>query len=165
MFLHSMILSHIEYCLTSWSYTFDYILKPIESLFKQALKVLDKKPFTYHHCNILQKYKLLSFDNFKRFKTACLIYKSLNDLAPPPLEENVIQMSTSATSTRVTRATARGDCEVPFRNTTFAKNVFSVQGCTLWNSLPSSVRESPSIPTFKKHLKSWFRTEQICNHL
>ena len=38
-FLHAMIFSHFEYCLTSWSLTCASTLKPIEALYKRALKV------------------------------------------------------------------------------------------------------------------------------
>ena len=164
MYLHSMIFSHINYCLTSWSFTGVTIMKPIESLFKRALKVLDKKPISYHHCNILQKYNFFNFANFKQFSIACLMYKTLNELAPPPLKEYIKQKTTGASSAQVTRATARGDCAVPFRRTVFSQKVWSVQGSEVWNSLPLSIRESPSFPTFKTALKSWLRTNQTCDH-
>jgi len=67
-----MILAHIEYCITSWSYTSYAAIGPIEV---RALKILDKKPSSYHHCNILDKYKFLNLANFKFLKSACLIYK------------------------------------------------------------------------------------------
>lgn len=52
MFMHSMIFSHITYCLTTWSQASNTSLKPILSLYKQALKVLDKKSIHHHHCDI-----------------------------------------------------------------------------------------------------------------
>ncbi len=58
LFLHSMILSHIEYCVTRWSHTSATTIKPIELYFKKALKVFDKKQLSYHHCNILTEYNL-----------------------------------------------------------------------------------------------------------
>ncbi len=48
-----------------WSFTGETTLKPICFL-KKELKALDKKPFSYHHCGILAKYNLLSFENFKK---------------------------------------------------------------------------------------------------
>jgi len=42
MFLHSMIFSHIECCFINWSLTNATTLKPIESLFKRALKIFDR---------------------------------------------------------------------------------------------------------------------------
>ncbi len=47
-----MIFSHITYCLTTWSQASNTSLKPILSLYKQTLKVLDKKTIHYHHCDI-----------------------------------------------------------------------------------------------------------------
>lgn len=87
LFLHSMIFSHLSYCLTSGSMTTTSTLKPTESQYKKALKILAKKPFSYHHCNILSQYNQLSFENFVKFKSACLMYKVLHGLAPPPLND------------------------------------------------------------------------------
>ncbi len=56
MFMHSMIFSHITYCLTTWSQASNTSLKPILSLYKQTLKVLDKKTIHHtHHCDIKKK--------------------------------------------------------------------------------------------------------------
>ncbi len=52
MFMHSMIFSHITYYLTLWSQASNTSLKPILSIYKQTLKVLDKKTIHYHHCDI-----------------------------------------------------------------------------------------------------------------
>lgn len=43
LYLYSMVFSHIEYCFNSWSFISDTTLKTIESLYKKAIKVLDKK--------------------------------------------------------------------------------------------------------------------------
>lgn len=136
-FLHAMIFSHIEYCFTNWSLTDATTIKPIESLYKKALKV-----------HILQKHIFLSFDNFKNFKYACSVYKTLNGLAPPPLSE-YIKLKTNRGTT--TRATTRGDCEVPFRHTTFGQTVLSVKGSIIWNSIPPVIWECPTYITFKTH--------------
>ena len=157
-----MIFSHIDYCLTSWSYTGVSALKPAELLFKKALRVLDRKHLSYHHCTILEKYNLLNFENFQKCKSACLTFKVLHGLAPPPLEEFIRRR---ASTSRITRATGRGDCEIPFRHTTFGQNVLSYKGSVSWNSLPASVRECTSLPMFKTHLKRWLRSTQTCNHI
>lgn len=56
MFLHCMIFSHIDYCFTSWSLACTTALKPIDSLYKKALKTLDKKPFSFHICSQFSKF-------------------------------------------------------------------------------------------------------------
>ncbi len=58
LFMDAMIFSNISYCFTSWSQANVTTLKPIETLYKQTLKILDQKPISYHHCNIIIKYNL-----------------------------------------------------------------------------------------------------------
>ncbi len=105
-------------------------LKPIDQLYKKTVKVFDRKPQSFHLCSILEKYQLLSFENLKVFKTSCLIYRSTNGMAPPPLGDFIKKRNSETT----TRSTIRGDCEVPFRKTTFAQNVLSI-GCLHMTSL------------------------------
>ena len=129
------------------------IVKPAELLYKKPLKTLDKKPLSYHHCNILEKYNLMSFDNFCKFSSFCLFYKVL---APPPLQEFIKYQQTL-----VTRAVVNRDVEVPFRKTSFSHNALSIKGNALWNT----IRECPPLATFKSHDKAWLRANQTCNHL
>ena len=81
-----MTLSHIEFCISSCSYAAQSATKPVQSRYKRELNILDRKPFAYHHCETLQKYKSLNFTNFK---SVCLVYKVLNGLAPPPMNESI----------------------------------------------------------------------------
>ena len=136
------------------------ILKPVELLYKKALKILDKKPFSYHNCKILEKYNLLTFENVCKFSSICLVYKVLHGLAPPPLQEFI-----KYRQTRITRAVVNRDCEVPFRKTYFSHNALSIKGSALWNTLPPTIRECPTLATFKSQVKVWLRANQMCNHL
>ena len=110
MYMFSLILSHINYCLPTWSTANSTTLKPVMSLYKQALKILDKKPKSHHHCSVLHKYRLLSWDNLITFKNCCLMFKIRFNLAPPPLC-SLVKFRTAATS--ATRGAARGDCDIP----------------------------------------------------
>lgn len=64
LFMHAMILSHFSYCSTTWSPTSLTLMQPLLSLYKQTLKVMDKKTNSHHYCNIFRKHKLLTFENF-----------------------------------------------------------------------------------------------------
>ncbi len=76
LFMDAMIFmdANISYCFTSWSQANVTTLKPIETLYKQTLKILDQKPISYHHCNIIIKYNLFNFDSFLHYLDACLIF-------------------------------------------------------------------------------------------
>ena len=125
------------------------ILKPIEMLFKQSIKILDQKPLSYHQCNILGKYNMLNFGNFIHFKNCCLIYKVFHGLAPPSLS---------------TYIKPRSDREILHRKTTFGQTVLSIRGGHFWNSIPTNIRECPTYCTFKKHLKQFLKSSQLCHH-
>ena len=86
----------------------------LKSLFKKTLKILDKKPLQYHYCNILRKYNILDLDSYQIYMDACLIFKVLNGLAPPPLEDFISKKTSNGVNTR---ASSRGDCNVQRRRT------------------------------------------------
>ena len=161
VFMHAMVFSHIEYGFTNWSFTTKTVLSQVESLYKRAIKILDKKPVTHHHCHILKKYGLLSFDNFTTFKYACAIFKILKGLAPPPLSAYVRQNDNVS---HTTRATNRGDCVIPLRRTSQGQTVLSVAGSRIWNTLPVMIRDCNTYAAFKKNLKKWLLSKQNCNH-
>ena len=159
-YLHCMILSHIEYCFVVWSFAGITTLKPIEQLYKNSIKVFARKSYSFHHCPILARHNFLSFKNLKSFKNSCLIYKTLNGLAPPPLEEFFRQRD----NTLSTRSASRGDCEVQFRRSHIGQNSITVKGSACWNSLPTTIRDSSTFTAFKKHLKEWLLSHQTCTH-
>ncbi len=111
MYMHSMIISHITYCLTTWSQASITTLKPLESLYKQSLKTLDKKSVQFHHCSILKKYNLLSWDNLIKYVHICLLFKTMHSLSSP-LKQFV---NIRTTAHRSTRAGERGDCFYSFQ--------------------------------------------------
>jgi len=43
---------------------------------------------------------------------------------------------------------------VPFTTTAIGRKAFSFAAPTVWNSIPLSIRQSPSIGSFKRHLKT-----------
>ena len=157
-YFHSMIMPHITNCLTTWSHTHATTLLPIQSVYKQALKALDGKPRAYHHCNILPKHKLLSWENLLTFHDTCLIYKILHDLAPPPLSTFIRQKNPL---NRVTRASLRGDLVPPRRRSPLA---FTVKASHSWNTLPDNIRDSITYRSFARSLKTWFIQNYKCLH-
>ncbi len=105
-----------------WSHASITTLKPLESLYKQSLKTLDKKSVQFHHCSILKKYNLLSWDNLIKYVHNCLLFKTINSLFSP-LKQFV---NIRTTAHRSTRDGERGDCIIPFKRSNFC--IFS-QSC------------------------------------
>ncbi len=124
-YLFCLILSHIDYCFTNWAFASTSVLKPIEQLYYRAIKILDRKPNSYHHCKVLEKHNFLDFENLKVFKNVCFIYKCLHETAPAPVKEIIHKKRTTGPGAR---SGTRGDLEIVRRRTTFGQNVLSIKG-------------------------------------
>ena len=157
-----MILPHLTYCLTSWAQACCTTSKPIQSVYKQALKVLDKKPNSHHHCYILRKHELLSWENLVQYADVCLVFKILNALAPLPLSIFVKQ-KTQNHGSRSTRSAMRGDCIVPKE-----KYIWSI--CFLCESFPclehTAIRHIQlyHLSHLHKNIKTRLKANQTCEH-
>ena len=160
LFMHAMIFSHISYCVTVWSQASQSTIKPITSLYKQALKIMDKKRMKWHHYIILRKYNMLSFDSFIKFSFIKLIFKCVNDLAPAVLRPQVKGTGTN----RITRGSANGDHKAAMRSTTFGQSSYSVKGIHLWNALPTEIKKQTNLKIFNEKVKCWLKSNQSCEH-
>ena len=116
-------------------------IKSAQSVYKQALKALDNKPKSYHHCDILPRCGVLCWENLNKFHNSCLIIKILNGLAFPTFTRFIFQNNAGD---RLTRSSVRGDIVVPRRKTSFGQTAFTVRASQFWNSLPLNIRQSDS---------------------
>jgi len=56
------------------------IIKQKSRLLKYWIRSPVRSPVSYHHCAILTKHSLLSWDNLTKFSNMCLVFKVLNEL-------------------------------------------------------------------------------------
>ena len=89
-----------------------------------------------------------------KFKLYLLIYKCLNDCAAPYFIDTICR-KTTASKGHVTRpAKDKTRLIKPRCNKIIGDKSFSVAGPSMWNSLPRSISETPSITVFKKMLRT-----------
>lgn len=161
LYFHSMIMSHFLYCATVWGQSNQSALSGVKSLYKQALKVLDQKPMRWHHCKILEKHSLLSFENFLNHSFLKLVFKCVTGLAPESVS-SIIQRSQTRGMT--TRGVANGDCRTARCKTAFGRSAFSVKGPQIWNTLPAELKHLTDLNEFNCKIKRWLKSKQNCEH-
>ena len=93
--------------------------------------------------------------NFRiNFKILLITFKALNGLAPEYISELLTVKPPSRYNLR-----NNGDLLLKRPNIktlkTLGDRAFSVAAPCLWNSLPTAIRQSPSVPIFKTHLKTY----------
>ena len=161
IFMHSMIFSYLGYCATVWSQAGLTVIRPLEMIYNRAVKILDRKPIRFHHCHVIKKLNILSFDNFTKFANLKLIHKCIHNQAPRVLGDMVEPLGLSGSSTR---GAAAGNCKVPLRRSSLGQTAFSVQGVKLWNALPTYLKQDHNWDHFKLKLKEFLKSQQSCPH-
>ena len=87
-----------------------------------------------------------------------ITHKALNGLAPIYLTEKA--------NTRTLRVSGELILAVPKNKLqTFELNAFSVAAPTLWNKLPSHIRNSKSLNIFFKHVKTFLFKQYLHNYI
>jgi len=87
-----------------------------------------------------------------RFKLATLTFKALHTGRPPYLS-NLLQHHEP---TRSLHSSSSHYLSVPCHNLKFGSRAFRSSSPRVWNLLPVSICESQSLPTFRRHLKTFY---------
>src|SRR6218665_4181985 len=87
-----------------------------------------------------------------RFKLSILVHKCLNNTAPSYLVDKIMPLSDDCNRSRL-RSSNSCDVFVPRTKTKMGDWAFEVAGPRTWNSLPATIRETKTLPAFKKQLK------------
>ena len=84
------------------------------------------------------------------FKVLLLVYHTFNKSAPDYLQS----ILTLHIPTRTLRSTNFHTLQVPRVRHSWGERAFSHMGPKLWNNLPITLRQNPSLESFKSELKS-----------
>ena len=85
------------------------------------------------------------------FKVCCIVYKALEGSAPSYIRDLIDFHSTGRTLRSSTSGTL---LKVPRTRSNYGDRAFSSIGPRLWNELPDSLRDTPSLVDFRRKLKT-----------
>ena len=88
------------------------------------------------------------------YKVCLLVYKSIHGAAPGYLRDYCIETYSSASGLRLW-STDKRDLRVRRMKTQIGDRAFSAAGPSYWNSLPSVLRATDSVDSFKTGLKTY----------
>ena len=153
IFYNSFILPHLDYCDTIWGNCNQSNEHKMVRLQKCAARlILDDTSSS--SSELLNKLKWQSFPERVKFHKACLVYKSLNDLAPEYLKEI---FSSNRSSTNYNLRNNTNMLHVPKANTELFKKSLTFSGAKTWNMLSDNVRTATSLTDFKrKYMKEFW---------
>ena len=162
IYLHSIILSKLSYCLPIWSLTTKEILNPIERLYNRTYKIHGKLSNWTHHCTALDHSDALTFKNYSKLQAIKLFYKIQSNQFPATI--NSLLPNQTKRHTRITRATTQDLIRIPRHKNKYGQHSFIRKSILLWNQIPLQIRTATSSTQFKQQYTNFLKTNQICTH-
>ena len=125
----------------------------LQRLQNRAARIVFQVPRRHSTSLLLNTLHWLPLDKRIKLKTLLYIFKALNDLSPVYLKDCIATHVPSREGLRSSRDVTR--LSIPKSSRRIGDGSFSVFGATLWNTLPNTIRSSPTISAFKRNLKTY----------
>ena len=148
------IQSKIDYALTLWGCAPQSCLRKIQRLQNRAARYISGN-FDYFNSrglDILRELKLPNVHERRDYFITKLLFQCIHGLAPNYISDRVI-MKEDVRNYQL-RDSNDVDVYLPRANKQFYKHSLMFLGGTLWNALPSPVKNSTSLNVFKRMYKS-----------
>ena len=150
--VRALILSKLDYGNALLSGCKNKDVARLQRLQNRAARIVFQVPRRHPTSPLLTSLHWLPIDKRIQFKILLHIYKSLNDLSPIYLKEIIAIQIPSREGLRSSVDTTR--LVIPRSARRIGDRSFSVCGPSLWNQVPSSIRSSVTVGTFKRGLKT-----------
>lgn len=148
---NSLIQPLFDYCDIVWANLTTYQGTRLQKLKNRAGRVITQQGYDVRSFVIREELGWKKLCESRDEHNVVLIYKALNNLAPPYLLE---YLKLSNYSENYNLRDREKNIALPRPKTNYLKNSFAYKGSKLWNSLPKEARLATSLKLFKKHISS-----------
>ena len=152
LYFNSYILPLFDYCCTIWGNCSKKDLERMTRLQKKAARIILGK-YDVASKKLFADLNWLDFANRIKFHKCILVFKIVNGLSPPYLQDLLRQIKSSSTSSL--RSAEEENLLLPGANLEIFKKSLQFSGVCIWNSLPSHIKKSKSLNNFKEKCQKY----------
>ena len=154
--VHSLILSHVDYCNSLFLGLPNYLLKKIQTILNKCARLIFSLPPRTPTTRYLIELHWLPVRARIEFKVCLLVYKAIMYKQPKYIVDMISRPETETQmSLRSNDDTYRLYEPRAVNERAFAERSFSYVAPRLYNKLPVGVKQQSTLTSFKKHLKSF----------
>ena len=150
--INATVTSRLDYCNSLLYGAKQSHIDRLQCCQNNAARIISKRRKFDHISPVLRELHWLPVEHRIKYKILLLTYKALNGHAP----QYLAALISKYVPPRPLRSEDHYLLNSPrWRLETFGKRAFSKAAPTLWNPLPLSVKQAPSIDSFKTRLKTY----------
>ncbi len=148
--VHAFVSSRLDYCNSLFLQT--GAVRHLQRVQNTAARIISRTRLQEHITPVLKDLHWLPIEQRITFKVLVLTFNAVNDVASPTYLSDIIKPYRPKRSLRSEQS---HQLTVPQTTTRLGDRAFSVAAPKLWNSLPQSLKSSPSLSAFRSNLKSF----------
>ena len=146
---NSLILPYLNYCAVVWGTNYSSRIDKLVKLQKRALRVIDKKPYSYHTRELFIKYRMLKFPDLVRKQHILILLGYLNGTLPTPIFEMFEYH-------RLASARVAQHFKIPYARTNYKTFSISIAAPRAWNAIVCKIfKDIDEVPRKKYILKKY----------
>ena len=154
MIYNALFLPYVNYCNIAWANSRNYHIMRLFKLQKKVIRIISSSPYLAHTNPLFKQLKLLTIFELNEYNIAIFMFLCSKGAIPERLSKHFIK--NSLIHSYGTRQASY--YHTPQVRTNISKNSIFFRGPEIWNNLDISIRESPSLNTFKRRLRQLYFT-------
>jgi len=147
---NTLIHPYLSYCNIAWGRATASRLRPLITIQKRAIRYATNADFRAHTGPLFAGLKTLHLNDINELQTSLFMFKAHYNLLPQ-LFHGYFHHTANLHSHSTRRS---NQFYPPLAKTSRAANAIKSYGVKIWNSIPATTQNIPSIKVFKKHVKS-----------